>query len=186
MRLPTAMVTLTLGAALLGPACGVQKTEAQLSNDSLTAGLAAQQAGKASEATADYQTALQHDPNNKWAMYDLGVIYQGQNRPGTAEVEYRKALAVDPDFELALYNLAIIRAAIDTGEAAQLYRHIILIDPGNANAHLNLGVLLESVGDQADGSAEIARALQLNPALAAHPSPAAQPAQPGSTPSPSH
>jgi Flp pilus assembly protein TadD len=98
------------------------------------------------------------------------VIEDQAGRARSAENYYRLALGVDPDFPSALFNLAILRTAGgDTGEAIDLYRHIITVEPDNAAAHNNLGYALRSVGQEADGNAEITRASQLDSHFAAPP-----------------
>jgi len=71
---------------------------------------------------------------------------------------------VDPAYQPAVFNLAIMRkAAGDTGEAEELYRRAIELRPGDAGAHLNLGLLLRETDRQNEGDAEVATALELNP-----------------------
>jgi Flp pilus assembly protein TadD len=48
-------------------------------------------------------------------------------------------------------------------EAESLYRRAIALRPGDAGAHLNLGLLLREEGRQDEGDAEVATALELNP-----------------------
>ena len=45
----------------------LQKSEADLANEALKQGIAAQQAGRLPEAAADYRDVLVHDPNNRYA-----------------------------------------------------------------------------------------------------------------------
>jgi tetratricopeptide (TPR) repeat protein len=56
------------------------------------AGIAAQQAGRLPEAAADYRDVLVHDPNNKYAYYDLGTIDKTNGALASAESNYRFAL----------------------------------------------------------------------------------------------
>src|SRR6266567_1366009 len=140
MRRGLVVLALTL---LLSAGCLQNKTQAQRASDALNKGLQAHAAGRLDEAAKDYREVLSHDPQNKYAYYDLGVIDQTQNRPAQAENNYRLALSIDPNFPSALFNLAILRAdAGSAQEAVDLYRRDIAADPNNARAHLNLGVLL--------------------------------------------
>jgi Tfp pilus assembly protein PilF len=142
------------------------KSEAQLAQEALTAGLAAHQAGKLDEAEKDYRIVLQHDPQNKYAYFNLGLIAQTQNQLPSAENDYRIALSIDPNFTSPLWNLALIRGgAGDPVEAISLWRQYIKLDPSAPGAHWNLALLLRAQGDKAGGDAEMATALKLDPNL---------------------
>src|ERR1700676_2118879 len=55
---------------------GSSATPSGTANQLVGAGLAAQQQGLTPQAKQDYQAAIGKDPNNKYAYYDLGVMYQ--------------------------------------------------------------------------------------------------------------
>jgi tetratricopeptide (TPR) repeat protein len=157
------------GLSLLLTACGSQ-AEAQQSNQQkagvlLNSGLAAHNAGRTAEAEADYRKVLALDPQNKWAHYNLGLIEQNKGQASAAEADYRAVLAADPNFTGALYNLAILRTSPAPAEAADLYKRAITVAPNMGSAHLNLGFLLISMGQQAAGKAELDKAVAIEPAL---------------------
>lgn len=161
-------------------ACSTATSEADLANQALQEGLAAHQAGDLETAAALYREALKHDPQNKFAFYNLGLIDQTNGDLPSAENNYRLALGIDPAFTAALFNLAIVRDALgDQREAIELYRQVIAIDPLHAGAHLNLGLLLRSQGQTAEGDAEIRKARDIDPTIVgtdeATPPPAASP-----------
>ena len=58
----------------------------------------------------------------------------------------------------------MLQSAARLGEAIDAYRRAIAIDPGHANAHNNLGVLLRASGEPQQAEAAYRTALQLNPA----------------------
>jgi len=147
-------------------ACGGGKSDAQIASDALNAGLRAQAQGRNAEAATDYKNVLAHDPRNKFAYYDLGVIQQTSGDNASAEVNYRACLQIDPNFGPALYNLAIIRTGPSPQEAEELYRHAISLAPNSAAAHLNLGFLLRSLGRTDEGNAELRKAVALDPSTA--------------------
>lgn len=60
-RLPIALLAVLL---TVGFSCS-KKSEAELANEALQKGIAAQNAGRLAEAEADYREVLVHDPNNK-------------------------------------------------------------------------------------------------------------------------
>jgi tetratricopeptide (TPR) repeat protein len=154
---------------LLLVACGgkaaTQQSDAQKAGVLLQAGLAAHQSGRTAEAAADYKKVLQYDPKNQWAHYNLALIEQMNGQNAAAEADYRAALAVDPTFVGALYNLAILRTAAAPEEAIALYRRAIGVTPNMAIAHLNLGFLLNSLGETTAGKAELDKAVALDPTL---------------------
>ncbi|MDP9331586.1 MAG: tetratricopeptide repeat protein [Actinomycetota bacterium] len=133
----------------------------------LQQGLAAQRAGDLDGAAAAYEDVLDVRPNDKYALYNLGVIAQGDGVTQLAEGYYRSALDADPNFEPALFNLAIIRTSVGaTQEAVDLYRRLIAVAPKNANAHFNLGILLQRAGKDQEATAEFNVAIKIDPSLA--------------------
>lgn len=174
-RSPVAVVLIS--AAMVMGCSGKPATE--IASDQLAAGLAAQASGDLALARTDYVDCLKSDALNKYCLYNLGLIAQIQSRPVEAENDYRLALVGDPDFSAAIFNLAIIRSqAGGTAEAITLYQHYVELNPANADGHLNLGLLLRATGQSVSGSAEIAKALLLNPKLtvpAASPAPTPKP-----------
>jgi tetratricopeptide (TPR) repeat protein len=147
--------------------CSKQKSESQLASEALAAGLAAHQAGNLPEAAADYREVLVHDPNNKYAYYNLGLIDQTNGSMASADSNYSLAISIDPNYVPALYNLAIVKTAEhDLAAAIDLYERAIGAQPDYADAHLNLGFALIQKGQEKEGNAELKKAVQLDPKLA--------------------
>jgi tetratricopeptide (TPR) repeat protein len=155
---------------VMAPACSSDDpatSEAGLAAAALAKGLAAHKAGNLAEAATDYREVLVHDPNNKFAYYNLGLIDQTNGALASADSNYSLAISIDPQYVPALYNLAIVKTAEDDLEAAiALYRTAIDIQPGYAAAHLNLGFALIENGDKREGKDELAKAVKLDPSLA--------------------
>ncbi len=162
-RLPIAVLAVVL---TVGFSCS-KKSEADLANEALQQGIDAQNAGRLPEAAADYREVLVHDPNNKYAYYDLGTIDQTNGALASAESNYRFALNIDPAFISALFNLAIVRHDLgDLKESISLYQQVIKLDPKNASAHLNLGFALIDAHQKQKGDDELKIAVTLDPSLA--------------------
>jgi tetratricopeptide (TPR) repeat protein len=161
---------LAVVAALLLAACA-SRSEAQLSQAALAKGLAAQAHGKLLDAGRFYREAIYHDPSNKWAYFDLGVVDETQHQPSEAELDYRQALLIDPDLAPALYNLAIVLTDTNPSEAEALYRHLLAIEPKNGAAHWNLAVILKRSGRLSEAHAQFQTARQDEPRLANAPEP---------------
>ena len=176
----------TWGAALVLPlvlavaaSCGGSTSPAKPADpaaDALARGIAAHNANKLDEATKNYFEVLSSDPKNKFAFYNLGQIARVQNRLAIAEGYYRASLEADDNFGPALFGLGAVRQAFNAvQEAIDLYRKDIAVEPNNAAAHYNLGILLRVQGKTAEGDAEIARAIQLDPKLPQPPAPTPTP-----------
>jgi tetratricopeptide (TPR) repeat protein len=142
------------GAALSGTA-----------NQLVGAGLAAQQQGQVDQAKKDYQAALTKDPNNKYAYYDLGVIFQQAQDSTDATTNYRRALVIDPNFKPALFNMAVLETSSDPQGAIALYQQLLQLNPNDANVNFNLGLLLIAQGQSTQGHANLAKAIQIDPSL---------------------
>ena len=172
-------MALLLVFALVATACP-KKSSSQTVGALLNTGLKAHATGDTTEASKIYKEVLKKDPENKFALYNLGLIDQQAGKIESAEKYYRRALRTDPDFGSALFNLAILRTGSAPQEALELYKHAIALDPANASAHLNLGFLLISLGNTDEGNAELQKAVELDPTLAAR----VAPPQPSPSPSP--
>jgi superkiller protein 3 len=189
--MPPATRTGRLGAAALllvmtlGTACGGGTAKpADPAADALARGIAAQTANRLDEATKDYFEVLFNDPKNKVAFYLLGQIALFQNRLAIAEGYYRSAIEIDPKYGAALLGLGRVRASLGAiPEAIDWYRQVIAVEPDNAFAHYNLGNLLRLQGKIAEGDAEIAKGIQLDPKLPP-PSPIPTPTPKPATPTP--
>jgi tetratricopeptide (TPR) repeat protein len=135
-------------------------------------GFAAQSAGNLATARADYNKALVEDPTNrhkddKYDYFNLGVMDQSAGNTADAATEYRKALLVDPDYTSALYNLAIVDTPTSPQSAILLYQQILAITPKDPNTLYNLGLLLYTTGQVADGRQLLTEAIGLAPSLRA-------------------
>ena len=174
------VMTLAIFAAAL-TACGLGGASGatpapNASGDALQRGLAAHQAGKLDDAVKLYYQALETDPTNKFAFFNLGQIEHTRNHLVAAEAWYRLALESDKNMPQPLYNLALVRQAVgDSTESASLLRRVIAIEPNNAGAHWNLGLALRSLGQTADATAEFATAQRLDARLTPPPSASVRP-----------
>ena len=164
-RAVSAVAVVALSVSL-GACSSSSKLTAKESASLLNKGLQAQVAGNVGEAEKDFKKIIKSDASNKFAHYNLGLIYQNQSKSSDAENQYRAALAIDSKFGPALYNLGILRAnANDTTGAISLYRRAIAADAKDSNAHFNLGLLLRGQGNTKDGNAEVQTAVNIDPSL---------------------
>lgn len=152
------------GMAVGLASCGATAATQSVSSE-LIAGIAAQDTGRYSAAALDYQKVLAKQPNNVYALFDLGDAQQFQNQDASAAMHYREALALDPNFESAMYNLATLDASTNPNEAKALYDQVLSISPNDADAHFNLGYVLISLHQKAAGEGQIKIAVKLDPSL---------------------
>ena len=168
-RIPGAGAVGGVAAVLILASCGGGGGgKASGSNSTATllqAGLTAQASGDSAQAITDYNDVVAKDPSNKFAYYDLGVIYQQRNDIANATKEYRRALVIDPGYKPALYNLAIIETNTNPLGAIALYQQLLQLNANDVNVNFNLGLLLYDQGQHAQGDTYLNKAIKLDPAL---------------------
>jgi tetratricopeptide (TPR) repeat protein len=124
------------------------------------------QAGKASEAIAEYREALRLYPDCAEAHNNLGLalskIPGGLNE---AIAHYEEAIRLKPDFVEAHNNLGCgldeIPGRMD--DAMAQFQEALHIRPSYAEAHYNLGNTLNSLGRPQEAIAQFEEALRLDP-----------------------
>ena len=129
-------------------------------------GLSAQRAGDIASAISDYQAALRVDPGNFYAHFDLGTISQQRGDTANAALQYQDALKTNPTFGPALYNLGVLETPTDPTAAISYFEQDLRVEPDNASANFDLGILLIKGGKVASGDSYVQKGVRLNPALA--------------------
>lgn len=127
--------------------------------------------GRDFEAIQMLRQALQERPNYVQAFVNLGLVLAGEERYDDAEKEFRNALQASPDDQDVLTAVAMTVARQRRGEAAvEILQRLVLIHPGSAPAHLNLGMMLAHDGFDLPGALEqLSEAIRLDPnSSAAH------------------
>lgn len=117
-------------------------------------------------ATAEslYTTALRADANDPVIPFNLGNVFDAQERPAEAKIAWQIAVARDPAFAEAWYNLAM--AAEDekhTDLAIAQYRRAVQARPDYTDGHFNLALLLTKLNRYGDALAVWERVLELAP-----------------------
>ena len=121
--------------------------------------------GRAEEANAQFQKALELAPNDMEAYWNIGYAFVRYGRVDEAIALYQKALHIRPDSAIACYNLG--NALLQKGrvdEAILEYQKAVEIQPAFALAHDNLGAALQQMGRLDEAIPQYQKALQLNPA----------------------
>ncbi len=126
------------------------------------------------QAESHYTAALNIDPKYKEALCNLGVIAKLRDDPRKAVLYYEQALAIDPNFQIGRNNLAIVLTDIATGlidegrteEAVAMYRQGLYFNPCYPDAHYNMGIALERLGQRREAMVAYELALAFRPSYA--------------------
>ena len=120
--------------------------------------------GKASEAIAQYQQALQFDPNYVQAYNNLGAAYKELGKIDEAIKQYEQALRLYPHFPEAYFNLgAALEAAGRNNEAIEHYEEALRLRPDFFEAHYTLGGILMRQGRIQEAIEQYNEALKIQP-----------------------
>jgi tetratricopeptide (TPR) repeat protein len=120
--------------------------------------------GRLAEAAADFQQALQLEPDSAEVEANLGSTLFRQGHAPEAVAHYEQALKLNPGFAGAYYDLG--SALLQTGRpaaAAQAFTVALRIDPTYAAAHNNLGLALARLGRLPEAIPEYEAALRVQP-----------------------
>jgi len=132
------LLAITIGCIVyLLPAC--DRKQNALDHNQL--GVAYWTQGKLEQAIAQYQKAIQIDPNFAQAHYNLGNVYKNQGQLEQAIVEYQKVIQIDPNLAYAHYDLGVVyvkQGQLD--QAIAEYQKTIQIDPNFAFAYPYYGL----------------------------------------------
>ncbi|MFJ8072810.1 tetratricopeptide repeat protein [Streptomyces sp. NPDC096176] len=129
------------------------------------AGLMQSQYRDFSGAARSFRRALELDPENKVAWYNLGVIAQRDGRTADARAAYDKALKIDPTFASALFNEAVLLESSDPDRAVTLLKRAVAANPKASTAYLRLGRALAKKGQDDDAQDAFRRAVAIDPKL---------------------
>jgi tetratricopeptide (TPR) repeat protein len=120
--------------------------------------------GRAEEALAEYQRAVQLWPDDYRAHYNLGRGLLAADEIAAALQAFAESLRLEPS-RAELHNeqgVALARAGrLDEAEAA--FRRALVLDPARAISWTNLGLALTKQKRWADAEAAYRRALELDP-----------------------
>lgn len=133
------------------------------------------------DSVALWGRAVDLDPRNDVALYNLGAALAEAGREREAADRYRQVLAAIPDHALARRNLSLLEATGyqrdadrlagegELDEAVILYSRVLAIDPKRARARAGRGMARASQGALADALPDLEQAFAegiVDPALA--------------------
>ena len=110
--------------------------------------------------------ALQCDPRNSCAEYNLGCFYLQGGHPDQAIIHYQRALVIDPKLPSALSNLGeALRQTGRLDEALSSLKYAAELNPKDPDAQNNLANTLFQKGAPDQALSHYERALQLKPSI---------------------
>ncbi len=118
-------------------------------------GLITQSTRRFAESAELFQRAVQANPKSATYYVNLGLSLGGMGLGRTAEAiaALRSAIAIDPDIPEAWANLGNEFGNIDQyDEAMDCYQRALKLRPDYADAHCNLGALLQKTLPTLDGA----------------------------------
>ncbi|SFJ30261.1 tetratricopeptide repeat protein [Planctomicrobium piriforme] len=123
-----------------------------------------QLSGNIEQAEQGYKRAIKADPNSALAHYSLGEFYATQKRWKESSEALTKAMLAQPDETQYRYALAV--ALVHCGDVDSALPHFIRTI-GDAEAHYNVGLILQEEGNLADAERQFALAVTKKPELTA-------------------
>ena len=113
-------------------------------------GVVLDQSGRPLEAIAEYQRALDRDPNHLDTLNNLGVALVRQGSLERAASRLRRVLDIDPDHADAHTNLGLVLASQgDADQAAREFREALRINPAHPQAREALRAIEMSLSPRA-------------------------------------
>lgn len=130
----------------------------------LAAGIALRMAGRYGEAFAELSQAQALDPRDHAAVYEAGMVRQLEGRAEEALAHYERCARMRPDFFAAPFCAGLLRAERgDWAGAVDAFRAVLAVQPGQADALLNLAVALDRGARRAEAEEAFVHALAANP-----------------------
>jgi tetratricopeptide (TPR) repeat protein len=120
--------------------------------------------GKTEEALAEFAQALALDPHNPEALYNRGLVYQGEKQHQPAIDDFTAANGLTPQRAEPLLARAISYLALDkVKEAVADLDEAAGDDPQNAQIWTARGLAYERLGDKTKAAGSYARAIAIHP-----------------------
>lgn len=135
--------------------------EAQICN---TRGQALARSGRTEEALAEFDHAIALDPHNAGALYNRGLLHQGEKQHQLAIDDFTAANGLTPQRAEPLLGRAISYLAVDKiKEAAADLDEAAQADPQNGQIWASRGLAYERLGDKTRAAGSYGRAINLRP-----------------------
>jgi serine/threonine-protein kinase len=130
----------------------------------VTLGLVHDGMGKADEALADFQRALDLEPGNAAALTGLAQAYAAKGQLAQAEATYQKAIDRKPGYWGGYSRLGAFYAATSRyAEAEEMFRKVLELTPDNVRGYFNLGGIQHLLGRDDEAERTLRRAIEIKP-----------------------
>jgi len=127
-------------------------------------GEALARSGKADEALAAFDQAIALDPHNAEALYNRGLLRQGEKQHQLAVDDFTSANGLTPQQAEPLLGRAISYLALDrVKEAAADLDEAAQADPQNPQIWTTRGLAYERLGDKTKAAGSYGRAIAIRP-----------------------
>ncbi len=132
-------------------------------SDLLATAVELHQSGRFKEAEATYRRVLRDEPRNSEALHLLGLLAHQVGDNQAAARLIGRAIEVEARRALYHFNLGVVLAASGDTAAEGAYRNALAVDPSHADAHNNLGLLLQDKGEHGEALEAFRRAVRHDP-----------------------
>ena len=103
-------------------------------------------------------------PDEKYALFELGRLYQSRREHPEAVTPLRQAVVLDPEFGFAINQLAYVHASMgEFDEALRLFERYAALSPGDANPLDSIGELYMRMGRLELAEEKYREALEMKP-----------------------
>jgi len=120
--------------------------------------------GNYDSAIAEYNKALQLNPNDASAYNNLGLAYESLGQYQKAIEYLQKSLQLDPNDALAYYNLGVAYGGLGQYQnAIEYFQKSLQLNPNNVEAYTNLGAAYVDLGQYQQAIEYCQKAIQLDP-----------------------
>lgn len=123
--------------------------------------------GKVDDAYPHFQAAAEINPHDPMSHFNVGAYLQEHNRLHEAVEQYETTIRLTTDRPLLASTYANLGTAYrtlgDYVKAEESYSQALQLNPGQFNAYLGRGVLLEKQGKLEDAIASYQRSIELVP-----------------------
>ncbi len=115
--------------------------------------VALRNAGRVRESILPLRRAVEADPSDPRAHFDLGLTLLKCQHRVEAVASLQKAAALKPDYADAYHHLGLALEAIAEDQPAiAAFRRAVLLDPKLTDAYSRLGCLLQAAGREAEAA----------------------------------
>ncbi|MCZ8224313.1 MAG: tetratricopeptide repeat protein [Microcystis sp. LE19-84.1B] len=114
-------------------------------------------------AIADYNKAIELDPNFALAYNNRGVVYYNLKQWQKALADYNQAIELDPNYALAYSSRGVVYSNLKQWQKALAdYNQAIKLDPNLADAYIKRGWAYVNLNHWQKGIADLNKAIELD------------------------